>query len=73
MKAGEFALVDNDGFVVTGLKNIAKANKELKALKKDKNVQIAGRLTMVKVVASYDNFMAGNQEYLGADGLPIAD
>lgn len=73
MKKGDFAIVDNSGFVCTGLKNEGKALKTIKDLQKDKSYIPQGRLTVVRVVGSFDNFITGNSEYLGADGLPKPD
>ena len=73
MKTGEFAVIDNNGFVETGIKNQTKALKVVKDLKKSGKFVSGGNLTIVRVVASFDNFITGDSEHLGADGLPIAD
>lgn len=76
LEAGEFAIVDNSGFVETGFSNSGKALSGLKKIKKDADngkLALGGRVTIMKVLGTYDNYLAGNPEYLGADGLPIPD
>ena len=57
MKTGEFAVIDNNGFVETGIKNQTKALKVVKDLKKSGKFVSGGNLTIVRVVASFDNFI----------------
>lgn len=73
MQNGEYAIVDNAGYVETGIKNLPKAVTAVKNLRKDKNYEHKGNVAIVKVVGTYDSFLTGNDEYLGADGKPKAD
>ena len=73
MTKGDFAVVDNSGFLATGIKNETKALKVIKDLKSDSNFVPSGNLTVVRVFGTYDKFISGDVEYLGADGKPKTD
>lgn len=73
MTKGDFAVIDNSGYVVKDIKNHTKAEKVIKDLKADKNYVPMGNLAIVRVFGTYDSFISGSAEYLGADGKPKSD